>query len=431
MTYIMVKNNIFPIILFVFIGLLASCEADIDKHSPSAGDADLSTFVSLGNSLTAGFMDGELYREGQHNSVANIMAEQFMHTGLEDFNQPLMHDDIGFGDRLILAQVEGRLMPVPMPGTPDPGNYENIYVAEGPFHNLGVPGAKTQHLLFEGYAALNPYYGRFAADMETSSILGDAVVLNPSFFSLWIGSNDILGYALSGGEGDNILPPAEFGAAYQFLVEQLTLGGANGVTANIVDITAIPFFTAVTFDVLDLNDPEVVAALNMAYAEAPHIEFDIGLNPLVVVDTEHPAGFRQLEAGELVLLPALDGILNENWGSQVPLPSQYYLSLEQINHITEAVNQYNDIIHNTAAAAGMAYVDVNELLREAEPGIYYDAIGFNTEFVSGGVFSLDGIHLSSRGNAIVANEFIAAINTQYNASIPKVAIGNYPGIMFP
>ncbi len=427
----MAKNNIFPIILFVFIGLFTSCEADIDKHSPSAGDADLSTFVSLGNSLTAGFMDGELFREGQHNSVANIMAGQFMHTGLEDFNQPLMHDDIGFGNRLVLAQVEGQLLPVPIGGTPDPGNYENIYDAEGPFHNLGVPGAKTQHLLFEGYAALNPYYGRFAANIATSSILGDALVLNPSFFSLWIGSNDILGYALDGGEGDNILPPEEFRAAYQYLVQQLTQGGAKGVTANIVDITTIPFFTTVPYNALLLTDPDVVAALNMAYAEAPHIEFDIGPNPLVVVDTEHPAGFRQLETGELILLTALDGIQNENWGSQVPLTAEYYLSLEQINHIAEAVNEYNDIIHNTATETNMAFVDVNELLREAEPGIYFDAIGFSTDFVSGGIFSLDGIHLSSRGNAIVANEFIAAINTQYNASIPKVAIGNYPGIIFP
>jgi len=427
----MTKTHILPLILLFLASLLGGCDADIDAFSPDPGEADFTTFVSLGNSLTAGFMDGELYREGQHNSLANLLAGQFMHTGLEDFNQPLMHDDIGFGNRLILAEADGQPLPVPMPGTPDPENFENKYNDAGPFHNLGVPGARIQHLLFEGYATLNPYYQRFAADIPTSSIMGDALALNPSFFSLWIGNNDILSYALDGGEGEHILPPEDFRVAFQALVGQLTQQGASGVTANIPNITQIPFFATVPYNALLLTDPDVVALLNNAYAEAPHISFELGPNPLVVYDSDHMAGIRQLEKGELVLLSALNGISNEGWGSQEPLSGEYYLNAKQIEHVTNHVEAYNDIISETASNFNLAMTDVNQLLKDAEPGIYFDAIAFNTEFISGGVFSLDGIHLSARGYAIVANAFIEAINSQYQASVPKVAIGNYPGIQFP
>ncbi len=429
---IMTKTYKLPLILFFLAGLLGGCDAEIDEFSPDPGEADFTTFVSLGNSLTAGFMDGELFREGQQHSLANIMAGQFMHAGLESFDQPLMHDDLGLGNRRMLAVVEGQLLPVPMPGTPDPANYENIYDAEGPFHNLGVPGARVQHLLFEGYAALNPYYQRFAADIPTSSILGDALALNPSFFSLWIGSNDILSYALDGGEGENILPPEDFRLAYQALVQQLTQNDALGVTANIPNITQIPFFTTVPYNALLLADPDIVDMLNNAYVEAPHISFEVGPNPLVVIDDPtDPTSIRQMEEGELVLLEALPGISNEGWGSQVPLGPQYFLDHTQVDLINTHVEAYNGIIKETASDFNLAMTDVNQLLKDAEPGIYFDAIGFNTEFISGGVFSLDGIHLSARGYAIVANAFIEAINNQYQASIPKVAIGNYPGIQFP
>lgn len=419
------------IFLFLLVVSLFSCEAEIDQYTPDAGDIDFTTFVAVGNSLTAGFRDGDLFRSGQEHSLANIMATQFMHVGLESFKQPLMKDDLGFGNRLVLGEVNGSLLPVPIGGSPDPGNYGNIFDSEGPFHNMGVPGARTVHVLFEGYGTLNNYYGRFASNQQTSSILGDALALQPTFFSLWLGSNDILGYAMSGGEGEGITPADEFAMHYGMIVNALTQNGAKGVLANIVDITSIPFLTTVPYNAVFLNDPNIVAMLNAAYAAAEHIQFDIGLNPLVVVDTDHPAGIRQLESGELVVLTALPGITGQGWGSQTPLPLQYYLNHDQVGSINAAVAAYNDVISQMAQDHSLAYVDIRSRLEDATTGMYFDAINFTTEFVSGGLFSLDGVHLSQRGYALAANEFIAAINRQYNASIPKVTVGNFPGIIFP
>ncbi len=418
-------------IFFIAVLILAGCEAEIDQYTPDSGEADLSSYVAIGNSLTAGYTDGDLFRSGQENSLGMIIAGQLMHAGLENFKQPMMKDENGFGNRLVLAQVDGSPLPVPRPGTPDPGNFENIFQQEGPFHNMGVPGAKTSHLLFEGYGSLNPYYGRFASDPVSGSVIKDALALQPSFFTLWTGSNDILGFALGGGEGEGITPTEEFSAALQTIVAQLTANGARGAVANIADITRIPFFSAIPYDALALMSQGQVDMLNAGYAEAPHIEFSFGRNPIVVADQSHPAGIRQIERGELVLLTAMQGMTANGWGSSVPLAPEYYLNLEQVSMIKESTGDYNSVIEQLTGSAGLAHVDVASLLRAAETGIYFDAIAFNTQFVSGGLFSLDGVHLTARGYAIVANEFIAEINRAYNASIPKVAVGNFPGIVFP
>jgi hypothetical protein len=44
---------------------------------------------------------------------------------------------------------------------------------------------------------------------------------------------------------------------------------------------------------------------------------------------------------------------------------------------------------------------------------------------------LDGIHLTPRGNAIIANTFIDAINSKYSASVPHADVTKYSGLKFP
>jgi hypothetical protein len=48
-------------------------------------------------------------------------------------------------------------------------------------------------------AGANPYYARFSTS-ESSTVIDDAAATG-AFFTLWIGNNDILGYASSGGSG--------------------------------------------------------------------------------------------------------------------------------------------------------------------------------------------------------------------------------------
>ena len=77
--------------------LLAACKPNIDEFTPSKGNADFSRFIAVGDSWTAGYADGALYKSGQENSFPNILAGQFSFAGGGSFKQPLMVDDYGFG----------------------------------------------------------------------------------------------------------------------------------------------------------------------------------------------------------------------------------------------------------------------------------------------------------------------------------------------
>ena len=88
-----------------YIGISAcamflSCEPEFDNQVQEndiyvSGDADFTNFVSVGNSLTAGYADNALYVQGQESSFPNIMATKFELVGGGEFKQPMMADNLG------------------------------------------------------------------------------------------------------------------------------------------------------------------------------------------------------------------------------------------------------------------------------------------------------------------------------------------------
>ncbi|HKK09956.1 MAG TPA: SGNH/GDSL hydrolase family protein [Bacteroidales bacterium] len=438
-------NKILYLIAILF--LFASCEPEIDDFEPKAGNADFSSYVAIGNSLTAGYASGDLYKSSQENSFPSMLADKFATVGGGEFSQPLMTDDAGFGNRLVLGVSENclgeaGLGPVPYPEQPSPANFASI-AEQGPFNNMGVPGAKSFHLVTDGYGQLNPYFGRFASDPNTS-VLADAMQTQPTFFTAWVGNNDVLTYATSGGEADSITSETIFTQALGAILQTLTSTGAKGAIANVPDITTIPFFTTVPYNPVAVS-AEQAQQLNAAYAQynqgadqmgVDHITFQEGPNAMVIEDEDLAAigGIRQIKENELVLLTIpQDSIRCAGWGSQKPVPAQYVLDAEEIQEITAATVMYNGIIENYADQLDLAHVDVAARMLEAsdDDGIRYDGVGYSVEFVSGGLFSLDGVHLTGQGYAIVANEFIHAINEKYNAELPTVSATEYPGVRFP
>src|SRR6185312_7949738 len=84
--------------------LLAACKPNLKTNTPSKGSADFSRYVSVGNSLTAGYADGSLYRTGQENSYPERLSEQFKMVGGGSFKQPLMPGESGYpGPKLVLG----------------------------------------------------------------------------------------------------------------------------------------------------------------------------------------------------------------------------------------------------------------------------------------------------------------------------------------
>src|SRR5690554_591114 len=397
------------------------CEISVDEFEASSGSLDLSSYVALGDSYSAGYVDGALGRETQVESLPAILAQQFALAGGGAFKQPLLPAGKSIGGTAIdeqgtlngyyqLQVVNQQLTPVPTVG--DMEVFGDIVGDQGPFNNMAVPGAKASHLLtplFSTPEVGNPYFVRFASNPGQSSVLSDALRAQPTFFSLWIGGNDVLTSAIAGGS-DDITPPQEFAAYINLLMEALAAEGRPGVIANIPSIEALPYFSFV--------GPQLAAILPAA---------------ILVQDPSEEAGFRALRTGEKVLLPALQLVLGGGYGLTVekPLPDQYFLSLDELNDISLAITGYNEVIAEAAAEHNLALVDMHGMMERLKTGMMVDGNNYSSTFISGQVLSLDGIHATPRGYAIIANEFIRAINAKYQAAIPLVNVNDYRGNVFP
>jgi hypothetical protein len=459
----------FAVILF----LASSCKPEVDDFTPESGSADLTSYIAVGNSLTAGYADASLYASGQEYSYASILAQQFAHAGGNGtFKVPMMPTEDGVSPHVTAAGLyfttklvvgystdclgNNSLAPVPAVTNPDQaklaGELTTSVASEGPFNNIGVPGVKVAHLLAPGLGMLNPYYGRFAENPATDALIGEVAKVNPTFFSLWIGNNDVLGYASSGGIEPitpmNGAPGVGFAASYTAVLQTIMASADKGALANIPDITSAAFFTTVPTNPIVLSEQWMVDGLNAAYATyngameqmgLPYrIEWHLGANPMVIADAEMgipvPAlNIRQINSDEMVLLTIpQDSIKCAFWGSQKPVPNQYILTTKEIEKVQSATWVFNNFIKDMAEQYNLAYVDFNALMKKVKStGMVFDGVTFTSSFITGNLFSLDGIHLTPQGNAVVANFYIEAINAAYGANVPQVNISDYPPINLP
>ena len=519
------KKIVFSTIAVAALLCTVSCNTDFDTDvsniAVTSGQADFSKYVAIGNSLTSGYRDGALYIDGQTESFPSMIAQQMALAGGGVFKQPLMADNlggipsVGISNKRVLTSTLG-LAVASGTGTT---TLANIY-SSGPYNNMGVPGAKSYHLVAPGYGnpanlavgRANPYFVRFAKNPATSSVIADAMDQKPTFFSLWIGNNDVLSYATNGGMNsqtvgnvttytpavdqtgnmdpttymaNDISDPTLVGGVIKSMLDGLkSVGSTKGVIANIPDVTKIPYFNRVPYNTIAL-DAAKAQALNaglyqpmigaLTYLGAPD-RFSLvkaGNNPVIVVDNSLPnlsaqltavlsasgypaaqAAFlgksfgqaRQAKKGELILLTAstvlgLDALTGQPAtatsqfinGASFPLADQYSLTSTEVGKIAKAVAAYNKSIQSLASAYGLAFVDANTKMGElnATGGIQFDGVKYTSTFVTGGSFSLDGVHPTGRGYAILANEFIEAINDKYKSTLPLVNVNSYSGVTFP
>lgn len=435
--------------------LISSCKPTLDEPKVNKGTADFSRYVSIGNSLTSGFSDGALSYDGQSASYPYLLSTRFKLAGGGSFLQPYVNAGNGLSINFLTQTVTGKLKlssTTNCLGQPDfainytTGNYADMQWIgnRGPFNNLGVPGAKSFNLYSQYFGkpgiAGNAYYYRFASDTGgasglSSTILGDAAKINPTFFTMWIGSNDVLLYAINGGMGSpsgmfpyDITPVDTFNKAIDIIVNNLTANGAKGVIANIPDITDIPYFTTIPYNGLTLNATQAAYFNSIAPVG---ISFTEGSNAFVVKDES--GSIRQLKQGELILLNIpQDSIRCYGMGTTLnPIDAKYFLDLTQIGNIKTATTAFNSKLNAVAAAKGLAYADMNAFFKTVTPGIIFNGVKYSPEFISGGAFSLDGIHPNQRGYALITNQFIRTINSQYKSNLPEVDVNSFHGIIFP
>jgi GDSL-like Lipase/Acylhydrolase len=464
-------KNIFKYSSFILVSalLVQSCKPDLKAPEGTAGTANFAKYVAVGNSLTAGYADGGLYLEGQKVAYPNLIAEQMKAAGIgaNDFSSPLFSDDQkngagyvilkGFGTdgSPITAKVQTQLAydftkPNPLAG----GFYFKPYVGSI-YTNFGIPGIRLSSItgLVAGlypYGAVNPYMHRLVSGTANAgaNYIDWVASQNATFFSLWLGNNDVLGYATTGGAdlvNNPITPGSAFKSLYELAIAKMIANGAKGVVATIPDVTAIPYFNTVL-------PSKLRASLALVQAGAPT---SIGGAPVsleaVAVYRDNTGAVKELTDDLLICLTADSigaikgpGIPPKGFGFKLkaafgPYPIGFILSSYPLDNsdvlepneqaaAKAAVIEFNSIITKVAADNNLALFDANAFLANVKGGIVIDGTSVNSAYISGGAFSMDGVHLTPKGNAMAANGFIDAINSKYGSNIAKVTVTKYQGV---
>ncbi len=503
--------------------LVGACsQEDIDLKAPetttdtscedaTAGSADFSKFVVIGDALTAGFQAGALFTEGQNNSLGKILNKQFECAGgSATFNQPDINSVNGFNStnsnvgagvilgRLVLFDSDGAgsktASPTPAgyPGVPAPYNTADLPAAytgdKTKLNNFGVPGIILGQILTAftggpstGNPAYNGLYARFASSPGTSTILGDAIAAQGTFFLFWAGNGDVLAYAVAGGSGPVGLTTTDnFSAQYNAAINGLLGSNTNlkGVVGNIPDVATIPHFTTVKWNAIPLDaatasnvttnlannynafldQVAAAGAITAAERDLRKVSYAAGQNPILLTDEtltdlspymQGPAEgllpyakARQTKNTDLVPLSAgailgttIGGDASKVYGVTVPLEDKYILTSTEVTEIRTRTTELNSIIKGA--------VESNSRLALADVNSTFSALVTATAEVKSGVtitptltpptgaFSEDGIHPNSRGYAYVANVFINAINAKFGSTVPQVNLGLYKGTGLP
>ena len=366
------------------------------------------------------------------------------------------------------------------------GRFNNMGVAGAKSFHFVAPGYGNLAGVPLGLA--NPYFARMASS-PNATVLEDAVSQNGTFFTISVmGGNDVLAYATSGGIGkdqtgnfdpstygpNDITDPNVFASVESEIVAALTANGAKGVLSNVPYVTDLPYFTRVPFDAVPLN---AAAAGQLNAAFAPYNEgiiaafaylvavqgfpqaladaeiaqrtivFAEGSNAVTLMDKDltdltliNPllVSMRQATSDDLVLLPAstiIGTLVNDNPqlinGVSVPLEDKLVLTDLETQNVLTATDAYAAVVEGLAVQHDLAYVDFRAMVAEAASptGIMFDDFNMSTQLIFGGLVGLDGVHLTARGYALMANKFLEAIDTTYlsnfEASGSMLKAGNY------
>lgn len=427
------------LLAFAAVAFLSSCDPEIDAPEISAGEANFERYIAVGNSLTGGYANNGVSRSSQLNSYPNILAGQFKLAGGGEFTQPLFTEAQANGTGYLELSgftATGQPIITQVPAAAErggnlPAGGAALTKYTDPINNLGVPGMSVKASATPLFGLANPYFERLLEPSEVGTksyqqFIGET---DPTFFTCWLGNNDVLAYATSGGVSSpanpfsGITDVPTFQAVYTAMIDNLTKNGAKGVLATIPDVTLVPFFTTVTVQLV------------RAAAKGADVYIRTGPNATDV---------RKATDDDLILLTTQGAIgvpdptttIPHGFHPLNPLTDAEVLDAAEVTEIRTATTTFNGIIKDAANAKNLGLWEVNPFFQSiqpvnGQPALVINQVNYTPAFISGNIFSLDGVHLTPRGYAIVANEFIKVINAKYSAKIPTVDVTNYNAILFP
>lgn len=372
---------------------------------PALAQSGIASYASVGDSLTAGYSSGSLVESHQRNSYPALIARQ---AGIAGFELPWVTEP-GIPAELALVQ----LVPTTViaPKSSGLGAPRNLGLAR-PYNNLAVPGATVVDAYVDTGRSGVPPANFILRGLGTQ--LQQAAALRPALITLWIGNNDVLGAAVRGQavEGVTLTPRATFRQYYAAVVEDLSRSGARIVAANLPDVTTIPFVTTIPPVVVNPTTRQPVL-VNGQVVPLLGPKGPLASNTLVTL-------------GASSLLAQGIGIPKALGGTDQPLPDQVLLDANEVAVIRDVTSADNAAIREICAAKAIQVLDANAILRDFAAGNRsVGGIDLDSGFLTGGIFSYDGVHPSDLGYAVLSNEWIKLINSALGVSLPEVDLNPF------
>lgn len=384
---------------------LAACVAAVIGCGSSSSNANSSTTkgfgttVVIGDSLSAGFQNGSLLDSQQPNGWASLVAKQagfkLVLPLIAAPGAPAVLQLVSLGPPPVTQQASGT-----SPGRDNP--------TQQPY-DLAVPG----HTLNEIMNRTPVLVPQSAEDIITDAVLelplgdnrsqmNEALRLKPTALFVWAGNNDALNADLAGTPAV-MTPPDTFAQQYQQLINTLhTQTKATLIVANIPDVTLVPYLTPAV---------QILAEISAAtHLPQPAVSALLGIQPGDLVNT---AGLAEVQSAVAAL---------QQGKMPTPLTDDGFLSVAEVAQVQATVEQYNAAIEQQVSAAGGILVDMHAFFNgAAQSGVTINNVPATTAYL-GGLFSLDGIHPTNTGYALIANQYIATINAALKTNITPVDV---------
>ncbi len=414
--------RVFAASLALLLPVIGACHSDESLKPPPApavpsGGAMFQTYVAMGNSITAGFQSAGINDSTQSRSYAVLLAEA-MGTS---FVRPALNLP-GCPPPFTHNTTQTRLTPPGYPASTGTSCY--LRATNGTPNNVAVPGARATEILSNFGVPVS------ASNALTLLFLGGRTQLqamqdqDPTFVSLWIGNNDVLGSLTSLTNPGNplaVTPLNVFQAQYGEILDSIQAEGAQAVLISVADVSVIPYASRGSVYWCIKNQacgaqgafpPTLTVSDNCAPAVTaiPGAQGDSTLVPWTT-------GLPKLDSAIHGMATTLD-CTEDN---VVVLPSEYA-------NLRIAVAGYNAFIQSEAATRGFAYLDINPPLLAnvingtippfPDPSQLADSL-----LTFGPLFSLDGVHPSSLAHELIADSVASAINQKYGTTLPVPVCG--------
>jgi lysophospholipase L1-like esterase len=414
------SNRIFPrgavACALIAVAACSDNSAKVLGPQPSQGNGIFQSYVSLGNSITAGYQSGGINDSTQRRSYALLLAGQmgtrFAYASIANPGCPPPINNFA---------TQTRVTPTGFPASTSSSCYLRSGTA-AVLNNVAVPGATTFDPDAPG--------GTPFSNLLTQLILGGqsqvdrARAANPTFATVWIGNNDVLAPGVSGvltaipGVSPGVTPEATFKANYDKIITDLTAGNSNlkGVLIGVVNVTNAP----VLFTARALQNPQFVAALSAATGKT------ITVDPTTCTATTNSLiSFlivSAIAAGQHPTTIACEKSPNAGY----PLLGDIFvLDSGEIATLTTYISDVNSYISTKAQAVNFAYLNPNTALDSLKAKGEILPTGPNLGAPTapfGKWISLDGIHPTSLAHILLADYLIDAINTKYGTTLTKLPV---------